>query len=832
MICDISNAYPSNIAVDAGHNVQFKFVFYGDGCTEADILIYDSTNSSVKPQKLSKNLYDARRTYYNGEEIDANTNGGSIGGGFINGHSYIWKVRMFEDVSIGSGKYPTVKRMGGETVAPPFIFGKIQNPLSIPDDTHIYIEKNLEINLPMWMRIGTDETYRILKSYDVDTGEVVLKNAFAKYPSPGSSYSLTSVKKIVPKELDSNQLCIGKGITELAEAEFQVERNSQTIYPWYLEIGNQYSAITAYDSKTGIITLDTGVFSEEEVGTKYNLWTSFIDSRFYAITTKESPRFTSVLGCANGENILFEAELSEGHAVKYYWLDIYEGENLVETTGKIFMSKLSYYYRKARPGRKYHAVFHVVTQDGMTNQEDTIWWKSGTPTNKTDECSLVSISQNVVGGVATYFDSAKQAMRITALGKAVATGTLKSGNRVDLSSFYIDPGLSISAANKVVLFGDGCAYEVKSYDSSTGKLVIKAPASKYYAGGEKYTICADKPESSCYYKVLRTGDDGTSYAGSYKTNVVYDYMCESGASYTYVVLPYKINTQNVSEEKKIANYYPESTVDVVVPKKKCWAIYGLLPTAYTRITNDDTRIFYGYQDQFSEYSIDEVWLAELDIDPTHSVTHNINRAVYTGNQPMPVAVAGSNSYDSFSLTFSIGSIECPGNKVRLGTIKDIKQWKEFIAKGELTMLKDPDGNVWVGAITSHTYDKVHYGNIVEYKVTFEFTEIKSATSPISVDAVGRRAGSTIETSMGYSDQRCKEFAEYWLKEKSIITLSVNIESAYLPHLDVDKNITLESDGVADCRRFIITSITMPFGSLGSMTLSATNIVDLLYYNEI
>lgn len=218
-----------------------------------------------------------------------------------------------------------------------------------------------------------------------------------------------------------------------------------------------------------------------------------------------------------------------------------------------------------------------------------------------------------------------------------------------------------------------------------------------------------KPDSSCYYKILRTGDGGTSFAGSYKTNVVYDYMCESGATYTYVVLPYRINTQNVSEGKKIANYYPESTVDVVIPKKKCWAIYGLLPTAYTRITNDDTRIFYGYQDQFSEYSIDEVWLAELDIDPTHSVTHNINRAVYTGNQPMPVAVAGSNSYDSFSLTFSIGSIECPGNKVRLGTIRDIKQWKEFIAKGELTMLKDPDGNVWVGAITSHTYDKVHYG---------------------------------------------------------------------------------------------------------------------------
>lgn len=110
-------------------------------------------------------------------------------------------------------------------------------------------------------------------------------------------------------------------------------------------------------------------------------------------------------------------------------------------------------------------------------------------------------------------------------------------------------------------------------------------------------------------------------------------------------------------------------------------------------------------------------------------------------------------------------------------------------------------------------------------------ENRDPTSPISINAVGRRTGSTIETNMGYSDQRCKEFAEYWLREKSVLSLSVSIESIFLPHIDVDKNITIVDDN-GDSSRYIITSVTMPFGGVGNMTLGAANIVDLLYYNEI
>ncbi len=111
-------------------------------------------------------------------------------------------------------------------------------------------------------------------------------------------------------------------------------------------------------------------------------------------------------------------------------------------------------------------------------------------------------------------------------------------------------------------------------------------------------------------------------------------------------------------------------------------------------------------------------------------------------------------------------------------------------------------------------------------------ENRDPTSPVCIEAIGRRTGSTIETSMGYSDQRCKEFAEYWIREKSVIALSVNIEAVFLPHFDVDKVITIVDGESGDELRYIVTSVTMPFGSTGSMTLNAANIVDLLYYNEI
>ena len=105
------------------------------------------------------------------------------------------------------------------------------------------------------------------------------------------------------------------------------------------------------------------------------------------------------------------------------------------------------------------------------------------------------------------------------------------------------------------------------------------------------------------------------------------------------------------------------------------------------------------------------------------------------------------------------------------------------------------------------------------------------TSQISISAIGVRTAETIETAMGYSDQRCREYAEYWLGEKSIITLSVNIECVFIPHIDVDKVVMITDDN-GDSARYIVSQVNIPFGSTSNMSMSVTNVADLPYFNEI
>ncbi len=731
MICDISNAYPSNIAVDAEHNVQFQFVFFGDGCKEADFILYDSTDTTSAPKKLSTHLYDDRRIYFNGEEIDVNSHGSSLGGQFVNGRSYVWKVRMYEDVNISQRVYPSVRRTSGEVSKPCFFFGTIQSGSNL-EVTQIPIEKSLDITLPMWMRIGEDTTYRIVNSYDPVTGICVLKNPFDSRPEAGAKYSLSSVKSYVPKkELDSNQIFIEKNITELTNADFTASGKSYTGYCWYMEINNIYTAITGYDPKTGIATLEDAAFSTEEAGTKYNIWTSFIDSKYYAINTKQTPYFTSAIGYADGENILFEAELAGTHLIKYYWLDIYEDDVLVETTKQIRMAKLSYYFKKARVGKQYHAVFHVVTQDGMTNQEDSEWWKPASePTNVTNKCKLISVSDQAVGGAVASFDYAKHAVCISLFGIPVVSGVLRSGNVKDLSRFNIGAGLDYTVSSgQFIIFENSKLLPVKSYSKSTGELIVSVPAKEYFPAGAEFKICSRAVlASNISYRILRKNGADTVLIGDFDSAEIYDYTCALLTGYRYIIQPHEKDTQNVDGHKWIHHFYNEVECPVTAPIGKSWAIYELASLPYSAITNDDTRIFYPYQDTYSDYRISKTWLAALDIDTAHQITHNINKVVYSGNHLKPVAVSGSNDYDTFSLSFTIGNINCPDGKIGFGTIKDIDEWKAFVARGSLVMLKDPDGGVWVGAITSNSYEKIRCGSHVEYKVTFEFTELKDADS--------------------------------------------------------------------------------------------------------
>jgi len=109
-------------------------------------------------------------------------------------------------------------------------------------------------------------------------------------------------------------------------------------------------------------------------------------------------------------------------------------------------------------------------------------------------------------------------------------------------------------------------------------------------------------------------------------------------------------------------------------------------------------------------------------------------------------------------------------------------------------------------------------------------------SPISVGRIGVRRMNPIEVSWIQSldaekmTDRCKETADYYLLKNSMQKLSINFESAIIPHLDVNRIITMtDKYKNLECERFVIDSITIPL-SAGSMSIQATSI-NMLPTNE-
>jgi hypothetical protein len=88
----------------------------------------------------------------------------------------------------------------------------------------------------------------------------------------------------------------------------------------------------------------------------------------------------------------------------------------------------------------------------------------------------------------------------------------------------------------------------------------------------------------------------------------------------------------------------------------------------------------------------------------------------------------------------------------------------------------------------------------------------------------------IESTFCYNESRTKDFAKYLLKKYSIMQSSISFQSIILPHLEVNKIITI-SDKVFkyDNQRFVIQSLTLPFSSKTLMDIEATNTANIPYF---
>ena len=100
---------------------------------------------------------------------------------------------------------------------------------------------------------------------------------------------------------------------------------------------------------------------------------------------------------------------------------------------------------------------------------------------------------------------------------------------------------------------------------------------------------------------------------------------------------------------------------------------------------------------------------------------------------------------------------------------------------------------------------------------------------MSIENIGRKAYYEESTSV-YNNDRAKDYAEYTLNQKSIMQETMDFSCPLLPHLDVNRVITVTDDYYKfNKQRFIIQSLTIPLDTSSKMSITASNISSLPYY---
>lgn len=140
-----------------------------------------------------------------------------------------------------------------------------------------------------------------------------------------------------------------------------------------------------------------------------------------------------------------------------------------------------------------------------------------------------------------------------------------------------------------------------------------------------------------------------------------------------------------------------------------------------------------------------------------------------------------------------------------------------------------------GSVSLNTIDAINIVKVVgnqvnDSEIYFGNAENHNPLSPTAIEKIGRKI--YYEESANLPNQaRADEYAKYVLNSKSIIQTAIAFSSTLIPHLDVNRVITITDDYYKyEQERFIIQSITMPLDSKTLMSISCNNIASLPYYD--
>lgn len=108
-------------------------------------------------------------------------------------------------------------------------------------------------------------------------------------------------------------------------------------------------------------------------------------------------------------------------------------------------------------------------------------------------------------------------------------------------------------------------------------------------------------------------------------------------------------------------------------------------------------------------------------------------------------------------------------------------------------------------------------------------ENRDVTSPTNIQTIGKKI-KYVESGFCFTQKNTDDFAKYLLRKYSIAQQALSFESSLLPHLDVNRPITItDSYYQWEYQRFIVQSLTLPISTTGQISVEASNCANIPYY---
>lgn len=125
-----------------------------------------------------------------------------------------------------------------------------------------------------------------------------------------------------------------------------------------------------------------------------------------------------------------------------------------------------------------------------------------------------------------------------------------------------------------------------------------------------------------------------------------------------------------------------------------------------------------------------------------------------------------------------------------------------------------------------TIGTVLNGNLATGRATN--TDVRS---DLCMQKIGKKT-KVFENAAYYSDEMAQEWAEFLLKENSIVNKSVTLTCSPIYHLDVNKLILAYNPKKNyQLEKYLITGLSIPLNYQGIMTINCTSVNDLIFSDE-